>query len=55
MVDSNYAKSATLEVELLEEISTENWTLEHLDKHINDVRQVFVNRFNELNPTNPTT
>jgi len=55
MVDGNYAKRATLKVELLDEISTKDWTMEYLDEHINDVRQIFVKRFNELNPTNPTT
>lgn len=54
MTAFNYAKNGTLEIELLEEISTKDWTLENLDEHINDVRNIFVKRFNELNPTNKT-
>ena len=39
----------------MQEISTKEWTLENLDTHINEVRNLFVKRFNELNPTNKTT
>jgi len=50
MDDFKYAKNGTLGIELLEEISTKDWDIANLDKHINDVRNVFVKRFNELNP-----
>ncbi|MCK0179700.1 1-acyl-sn-glycerol-3-phosphate acyltransferase [Flavobacteriaceae bacterium S0862] len=52
---SKYAKNGTIGIELLEEISTKDWNYNNLEKHINDVRNVFVKRFNELNPTNKTT
>ena len=55
MTDSKYAKNGTLGVEIMEEISTKDWDLNNLDKHIQDVRNVFVKRFNELNPNNKTT
>ena len=46
----NEGNNRTLGIELLEEISTKDWDIPNLDKHINDVRNVFVKRFNELNP-----
>jgi putative phosphoserine phosphatase/1-acylglycerol-3-phosphate O-acyltransferase len=55
MSDSKYAKNGTLRLELLEEISTKDWSLDNLDTHINDVRNLFVKRFNELNPNSKTT
>jgi 1-acyl-sn-glycerol-3-phosphate acyltransferase len=55
MSDSKYAKNGTLRLELLEEISTKDWNLDNLDTHINDVRDLFVKRFNELNPNSKTT
>jgi len=51
---STYAKNGTLGIELLEEIPTSDWDIDNIEKHINDVRNVFVKRFNELNPTNKT-
>jgi len=50
MTDSKYAKNGIIGIELLEEISTKDWSFVELDKHINEVRDVFVKRFNELNP-----
>lgn len=55
MTDSKYAKNGTLGIELLEEISTKDWDINNLDMHINEVRNVFVKRFNELNPNKKTT
>jgi 1-acyl-sn-glycerol-3-phosphate acyltransferase len=55
MTAFKYAKKGTLKIELMQEISTKEWTLENLDMHINEVRNLFVKRFNELNPTNKTT
>jgi putative phosphoserine phosphatase/1-acylglycerol-3-phosphate O-acyltransferase len=55
MTDSKYAKNGTLGIELLEEIPTKDWDINNLDMHINDVRNVFVKRFNELNPNCKTT
>lgn len=51
MFKTSYAKKGTFHVEILDQIETDNWKLEDLDVHINDVRKVFVNRFNKLNPT----
>jgi putative phosphoserine phosphatase/1-acylglycerol-3-phosphate O-acyltransferase len=51
---SKYANNGTIGIEILDEISTKDWTLENLDKHIDDVRKVFVKRFNQLNPDNKT-
>ena len=55
MTDSKYAKNGTLGIELLEEISTKDWVIDNLDNHINDVRNIFIKRFNELNPNSKTT
>jgi 1-acyl-sn-glycerol-3-phosphate acyltransferase len=55
MNDSIYAKNGTLRIELMDEVSTKDWNIDNLDKHINDVRNLFVNRFNELNPNSKTT
>jgi 1-acyl-sn-glycerol-3-phosphate acyltransferase len=52
---TGYAKSGTVKLELLPEISTANWKLEQLDQHIASVRKIYVDRFNELNPEKPTT
>jgi len=54
MFTIKYAKNGTIAIEILEEIPTDKWTLENLDNHINDVRNVFVERFNQLNPNNKT-
>jgi len=54
MTGPKYAKNGILGIELLEEISTKDWKIEDLDKHINDVRTIIVNRFNELNPNRKT-
>jgi putative phosphoserine phosphatase/1-acylglycerol-3-phosphate O-acyltransferase len=54
MTGPKYAKNGTLGIELLEEIPTKDWDVNNLDKHINDVRNVFVKRFNELNPNKKT-
>ncbi|WP_242206500.1 lysophospholipid acyltransferase family protein [Aestuariivivens insulae] len=45
----------TFGIELLDEISTKDWQVYNLDKHIEHVRTIFVNRFNELNPNCKTT
>jgi putative phosphoserine phosphatase/1-acylglycerol-3-phosphate O-acyltransferase len=55
MTAFKYAKKGILKIELMEEISTKDWSLDNLDTHINDVRNVFVKRFNELNPNSITT
>jgi 1-acyl-sn-glycerol-3-phosphate acyltransferase len=54
MTAHKYAKNGLLGIELLAEISTKDWKIEELDRHINDVRTIFVNRFNELNPNQKT-
>lgn len=48
-------KGGMVSLEILQEISTSNWKLENLEEHIDSVRNIFVNRFNELNPENRTT
>ena len=55
MTAFKYAKRGILKIELMEEISTKDWNIDNLDTHINDVRNLFVNRFNELNPNSKTT
>lgn len=49
-----YAKSGTVKLEVLNRIEVKHWSFESLDAHIDEVRHVFVNRFNELNPDHPT-
>ena len=48
-----YAIGGTLRMEIMKEFPTDNWTLDNLDTHIDEVRKVFVKRFNELNPESP--
>ncbi len=48
------ARGGTVRIEMLDEISTKDWSLKNLENHIRDVRDVFVKRFNTLNPTNKT-
>lgn len=48
-----HAVGGTLKLEIIGEFPTSDWTFEHLDAHIAEVRKVYVNRFNELNPENP--
>jgi putative phosphoserine phosphatase/1-acylglycerol-3-phosphate O-acyltransferase len=50
MFKTQYAKKGTFHIEILDEIKTAEWKLKDLDDHISEVRNVFVNRFNELNP-----
>lgn len=45
-------KSGTIKMELLDIIPTSNWKLEELEVHISQVRQKFVDRYNELHKTN---
>ena len=52
---TGHAKNGTVSLEILPEVSTEDWKLENLDQHIEEVRKIFVTRFNELNPLTPTT
>ena len=51
---TGHAKNGTVSLEILPEISTKDWTFENLDQHVDSVRKIFVNRFNELNPNTPT-
>ena len=51
---TGYAENGTVTLEMFPEISTADWTFENLDQHIDSVRKIFVNRFNELNPKKPT-
>ena len=44
----------SINLEILGEIETRDWKLESLEEHIQGVRSLFVNRFNELNPNHPT-
>lgn len=45
------AKGGILNLEIMEERNTSDWTLNNLDEKINDLRESYVKRFNELNPT----
>lgn len=49
-----FAKRGVLSIEKLDEIPTIDWDIDNLEAHINDVRNVFVKRFNALNPNNKT-
>ncbi|MBL4705457.1 MAG: 1-acyl-sn-glycerol-3-phosphate acyltransferase [Flavobacteriales bacterium] len=51
---SQHAKGGKLKLEVLKEIETKNWSLEKLDDHIDEVRKLYVNRFNALNPNDHT-
>jgi 1-acyl-sn-glycerol-3-phosphate acyltransferase len=48
--DYTNAKGGRLKLEVHQEIDTSSWSIDKLDEHISEVRQVYVNRFNELNP-----
>jgi 1-acyl-sn-glycerol-3-phosphate acyltransferase len=47
-----YSKSGIVHLEILNEIDTSEWKLETIREHIDKVRKVYVDRFNELNGTN---
>jgi len=48
------AKGGKLQLEILKEVDTSSWQFDELDKNIADIRAVYVNRFNRLNPLKPT-
>jgi 1-acyl-sn-glycerol-3-phosphate acyltransferase len=48
------AKGGNLQLEVLKEVDTSNWQLNELDKNIAEIRAVYVNRFNTLNPNEIT-
>lgn len=50
MYKTNYAKKGTFTLEILDEIDNSNWKLEDLDMHIENVRKVYIERFNYHNP-----
>jgi 1-acyl-sn-glycerol-3-phosphate acyltransferase len=50
MFKTEYATKGTFIVEILDQIETSGWSYENLDEHKDQVRKVFVERFNELNP-----
>jgi 1-acyl-sn-glycerol-3-phosphate acyltransferase len=52
--DFKNAKGGTLKLEIMDEINTANWSLPHLEQHISEVRAIYVNRFNALNPNDKT-
>lgn len=49
MFKTEYAKGGVLKIELLNLIDTKKWSFENLNQHIEDVRSIFTNRFDELN------
>lgn len=49
------AARGELHVEILKEIKTDDWTLDILNEKIDEVREIFVQRFNEVNPDQPIT
>jgi len=50
MFKTEYAKGGVVEIELMNPILTDNWSLENIDAHIDEVRTIFTQRFNALNP-----
>lgn len=40
-------KRGTIRMELIKVVETDNWTLKDLDTHVEEVRQLFVDRFEE--------
>lgn len=46
-----YLKSGNIKVDVLETINTQNWTLDDLEKNKDDVRHIFVKKFNEVHKT----
>lgn len=48
MKGDKHAKGGTLILEYLKEIKTDDWAMENLTGHIKEVREIFVQRFNEL-------
>tara|TARA_R110001592_G_scaffold68626_2_gene210377 strand:- start:75398 stop:76144 length:747 start_codon:yes stop_codon:yes gene_type:complete len=48
------AKGGVLKLEILQTVDTSDWQLENLESHIENIRAVYVNRFNQLNPNDPT-
>jgi putative phosphoserine phosphatase/1-acylglycerol-3-phosphate O-acyltransferase len=50
--NGKYSKSGIIHLEVLKEIDTSEWKLENIWEHIAKVRNVYVDRFNELNGTN---
>lgn len=50
MMGNKHAKGGTIKLELMEEVATKDWKLENLDMHKDSVRDLYVKRYNELNP-----
>jgi putative phosphoserine phosphatase/1-acylglycerol-3-phosphate O-acyltransferase len=51
---NNDAKGGKLKLEIIGEVETNNWCVENLDSHIQEVRAMYVDRFNALNPNEKT-
>jgi putative phosphoserine phosphatase/1-acylglycerol-3-phosphate O-acyltransferase len=49
------ASGGDLKIDFLKEFNTNDWSLDTLNEHIEEVRNTFVNRFNQLNPNERTT
>lgn len=52
--DFKNAKGGALKLEIMDEIDTTNWSLSNLEAHIKEVRDIYVRRFNVLNPNSKT-
>lgn len=48
------ASGGTIRIDYLKEFETKHWKLENLEKHIQEVRSVFIEQFNKLNPYEPS-
>ena len=50
--EGSYSKTGNVEVIIMDEIDNSDWKLENIWDEINKVRQIYVQKFNELNHTN---
>jgi putative phosphoserine phosphatase/1-acylglycerol-3-phosphate O-acyltransferase len=44
-----YFKRGTIKIEKLDSLSTDEWTIENLDMHVKNMRNIYVNMFNQTN------
>jgi putative phosphoserine phosphatase/1-acylglycerol-3-phosphate O-acyltransferase len=44
-----YFKRGEIKIEILDTVSTNEWTIENLDMHVKNMRDIYVNMFNQTN------